>query len=324
MNKIKKNIKAMIFKIKIILNKIYCFKNAKKFTNKVAIVSCDKWQNKVKEDILLKIELNKLNLNADIISWQNKNTDLKKYDLLIIRSVWGYQDYLPSFISWLDKISNSNIKILNKKDILLTNMNKKEQFELLDKYNIPHIKTNFLSIKDIENNNIKDIENNNDIVIKPIISGSGNNTYVISNNIEKNSIKLQDIKKKFLPVLNDYNNYLMIQPFIKEINNGELSLIYIKKELKHAVIRYTSIFNDRKSIQVIDLKNIDSKAISLANKISEIPELNEYLYLRVDLINTNNAYQVMEIELVEPCLFLEYHQNKKSLIDLAQAIKEEL
>ena len=53
-------------------NRIFVKLNNKKFNKKIAIVSCDKWVGKVKEDELLKFELNKLLVDVDIISWQDK------------------------------------------------------------------------------------------------------------------------------------------------------------------------------------------------------------------------------------------------------------
>ena len=37
----------------------------------VGIVSCDKWMNKITEDLLLKQELINNNINARIISWED-------------------------------------------------------------------------------------------------------------------------------------------------------------------------------------------------------------------------------------------------------------
>ena len=89
---------------------------------KVAIVSCDKWKNKITEDLLLEKELIINNIDAEIISWEDKSIDYSKYDCLILRSVWGYQDKYLEFREWLQMIKNKNILLLNHPDIIINNI----------------------------------------------------------------------------------------------------------------------------------------------------------------------------------------------------------
>lgn len=320
MNYLKGKIKKILFNLKKINNKIFCKINKNKFNKKIAIVSCDKWINIVKEDILLKIELNNKLIDVDIISWQDKNIDYKKYDALIIRSIWGYQDYIEEFTLWLNSLKNNKTKVFNNVDILLTNLNKYEQFKILDKNEIPHIKTFF-----IEKENINQINNiykeYKDIVLKPIISGSGNNTFIISDNIKKNNIELKDVKQKFDKVLNKVNNYIMVQPFVKEINDGELSVVVINGNISHAGVRYTNVFNNVNQIKIISVNDLDKKVLSIVNKCHNIKEYKDALYMRVDLVKINNDYKVMELELVEPQLFFEFKQNKFKLKEFVNIIE---
>ncbi|MEG0794678.1 MAG: hypothetical protein RSG95_02650, partial [Bacilli bacterium] len=136
--KIIRNIKFMLLKLN---NMIVVLTHKKNFNKSVAIVSCNKWVLKVKEDWLLKNALNKLNVNVDIISWEDESLDYKKYDALIIRSIWGYQDNSIKFNNWLDSLLKNNIKVFNDVSIVKPNLNKYEQFKLLKKYNIPCINT---------------------------------------------------------------------------------------------------------------------------------------------------------------------------------------
>ena len=58
------------------------FKKAGINMKKVAIVSCDKWKDRLEEDINLKKALIKLGVDAKIISWQQPLEE--KYDLLVL------------------------------------------------------------------------------------------------------------------------------------------------------------------------------------------------------------------------------------------------
>ena len=111
------------------------FKKVEISMKKVAIVSCDKWQKKITEDLLLEKELIINNIDAEIISWEDKSIDYSKYDCLILRSVWGYQDKYLEFREWLQMIKNKNILLLNHPDIIINNIQKNKQCSILEKNN---------------------------------------------------------------------------------------------------------------------------------------------------------------------------------------------
>ncbi len=319
----KNKLRRLLFLSKRYSNKLFVKFNMNKFNKRIAIVSCDKWLGKVKEDELLKFELNKLFVDVDIISWQDESVNYDKYDAVIIRSLWGYQDYIEEFMVYLNKLKKNKVNVFNSVDILKDNLNKHEQFKILDKYEIPHIETFFL--KNDELDKISKIsKEHKDLVVKPIISGSGNNTFVISDTIKKNNIKVEEVKSKFIGVLNDINNYLMVQPFVKEIDEGEISVVLIDNKISHVVVRNTSVFNDKGSIMVLGLDTMDEKMKSIVDKCSNIKEYSDALYMRVDLIKIDDTYKVMELELVEPQLFLGFRNTKKQLVNLAKVIREKI
>ena len=78
---------------------------------KVGIVSCDKWIDKLEEDNNLKNALINLGIDAKIISWQQPLEEA--YDLLVLKSVWGYQNFYKEFKKWLLYVKNNNIPLVN-------------------------------------------------------------------------------------------------------------------------------------------------------------------------------------------------------------------
>lgn len=319
----KNSIRQLLFLLIRNGNRLFVKLNNKKFNKKIAIVSCDKWVGKVKEDELLKFELNKLLIDVDIISWQDKAIDYSKYDAVIIRSLWGYQDYIEEFIEYLNDLKKNNVKVFNDVDILKDNLNKYEQFKILDKYEVPHIDTFFLKKDELEKITKLNKEYK-DLVVKPIISGSGKNTFIISDTLKKNNIKVEEVKQRFSGVLNDVNNYLMVQPFVKEIDNGEISVVLVDNKVSHIVVRNTSVFNDKGSISVVGLDTMDKKMKNIVDSCRNIKEYENALYMRVDLVKIDDEYKVMELELVEPQLFLAFRKTKKELNNFAKSIKKRI
>ena len=276
---------------------------------RVGIVSCDKWLGKLEEDINLKNELINLGIDAHIISWQQPLCE--SYDALILRSVWGYQDHYNEFKEWLSYIENNGIILLNDFDLIKNNINKEIQFSILKKNGIKVVDTYFISKYMFNNSDFLDSFKDGHYVIKPSISGSGENTFIINDadNLKiKNTIKKSNVRKIYMPILeNNDECKIMIQPFIPEINNGEYSCIFINGILTHTMIRFPNIFHDKKRPYL--LEDIPSSVIKLATEVSNIPEYRNYLYMRVDMVLSNGVAQIMEVELADPDLLTKYIEN---------------
>lgn len=270
---------------------------------KVAIVSCDKWMNKINEDLLLKQELIENNVSAEIISWEDKSIDYSKFDCLILRSAWGYQNKYLEFKEWLQMIKSKNILLLNNPDIIIENIQKNKQFNILRKNNIPLIDTNFVYTKE---DLLEKINSYPLTVVKPIISGSGQNTYLIR---KENLTNLKNILNELNNILTQSDNGIMIQPYINGIENGEYACIFIDGINTHNMLRYPGIFSEKK--KPIYLSNIPYCVKKVANDVSKLEKFLGYLYMRVDIVLQDGKPKIMEVELAEPDLLFKYIENDR-------------
>ena len=281
---------------------------------KVAIISCNKWKGKIKEDIFLQNNLCELGISCDILAWE-ENDDLNKYDICILRSVWGYQNDYSNFKKWLLEFDNHQSIIYNPINMVLDNVNKEKQFQILDKYNISHIPTNFIKeLNELDNINLKNK------IIKPIISGSGENTFKVSDESCKELLAILE------PVMKIEDNGLMIQPYISEIENGEISCIFIDGKNTHNMLRTPGIFTEYQKPQY--LSNIPNSVLNLAKSVERIQEYSGYLYMRVDIVIHSGVPIIMEVELTEPDLLIKYIADEtikqKVLTHFAKAIERKL
>ena len=273
---------------------------------KVGIVSCDKWIGKLEEDNNLKNALMNLGIDAKIISWQQPLEE--NYDLLVLKSVWGYQNYYKEFKNWLLYVKNNNIPLVNGVDMVLNNVMKDIQFNILEKNNVDFIDTIFLDQPKLLNKNIFEMLDDKSYVFKPTISGSGENTYLVMNTNDKsvpNTIQKEDIVKIYNKMLDDNSDCkIMIQPFISEINNGEYSCIFIDGELTHTMLRFPNIFHEKRRPYLVD--DVPDSIIQLARVVERIKEFNNYLYMRVDMVLVDGKAKIMEVELADPDLLTKY------------------
>lgn len=270
---------------------------------KVGIVSCDKWKNKITEDLLLEKELINNNICAEIISWEDKLINYSKFDCLILRSVWGYQNKYLEFREWLQMIKSRNILLLNHPDIIINNIQKNKQFSILKKNNIPFIDTNFVYT---EEDLLKKIYSKPLTVIKPIISGSGENTYLIEQ--EKLS-NLRNILNELNSIFAQNDNGIMIQPYINGIENGEYACVFIDGINTHNMLRFPGVFSEKK--RPIYLSDIPCCIKKIAHDVSKLKEFSDYLYMRVDIVLQDCNPIIMEVELAEPDLLFKYIENDR-------------
>lgn len=280
MRKLQKKIYKLRIKLLYLSNSIkYLFARGKK----INIVSSNKYKNKIKEDLILQKYLLKEGYHAKIISFED---NYQGNDLNIIRSVWGYHHNVERFLKFIN-----NNKTINNKDIIINNINKKKQYQILKENDITVIDTIFLD-------NIKDYKyNGKKLVIKPVISASGDNTFIISNVNDLDNVK-------------ELTN-IMIQPFISSVTAGEISIIVIDKKIKYGIKRFPGVFTKYKKEEYMSINNLDKSIIDTANNIILIKEYKEALFMRIDFIFDNNCYKVMEVELVDPNLFIETINDKK-------------
>lgn len=220
----------------------------------------------------------------------------------------GISKFYKEFKNWLLYVKNNNIPLVNGVDMVLNNVMKDIQFNILEKNNVDFIDTIFLDQPKLLNRNIFEMLDDKSYVFKPTISGSGENTYLVMNSNDKsvpNTIQKEDIVKIYNKMLDDNSDCkIMIQPFISEINNGEYSCIFIDGELTHTMLRFPNIFHEKRRPYLVD--DVPDSIIQLARVVERIKEFNNYLYMRVDMVLVNGKAKIMEVELADPDLLTKY------------------
>jgi glutathione synthase/RimK-type ligase-like ATP-grasp enzyme len=153
------------------------------------------------------------------------------------------------------------------------------------------------------------------IIIKPCISAGADNTFKID--FEK--------KNNFIPQINDLlkNESIIIQPFIEEIYQGEYSFIFFNSKFSHSLLKIPK--KDDFRVQHFfggTIKPIEPELIYIkqANKYVEMFAKGT-LYARVDGIIKKDEFHLMELELIEPYLYLDtsiqaYENYYKALMEL--------
>lgn len=149
-------------------------------------------------------------------------------------------------------------------------------------------------------------------VVKPTVSASSYLTYLL------NQIELTTAR----PLLEKIfaHSELMIQPFIPEIqNSGEVSLIYFKitqqPYYSHAVLKTAKSGEFRIQSEfggsVHSYEPTSEEKLLGQRILAHVKQ--DWVYARVDLIQSQNGLLLCELEMIEPELFLSFSPESAEL-----------
>lgn len=268
----------------------------------LGLLTCQRLPNLSDSDQSLIPIFKEHGINAEAIIWNAPSIDWTRYDGLIIRNTWDYYTQSERFISWLKTIRDYRIPLFNSVDVVLGNMHK---FYLRDfeRNGVTVIPTLFSDRNSpISLQLLKDRQWSN-VVVKPAVSAGSYQTAIHS---------VTDLTEEGFNTLISENDWL-IQPFVPEIKDGELSLIFFNGKYSHGVIKKPREGDFRVQKQYGGLyQSFDPDAELLQVADSIIQQIRQpLLFARVDGVMINDKFHLMELELIEPDLYLEFGTDIK-------------
>ncbi|KAA5540155.1 ATP-grasp domain-containing protein [Adhaeribacter rhizoryzae] len=255
-----------------------------------------------REDVQLHEYLIQKNLAVKYEIWTDPNVNWQQYEAIILKSPWDYFDKVDLFQTWLNNLDQQEVRVLNPTMVVRWNLNK-EYLLQVEKAGFATVPTSILKQK----SNFKaapffEIWHTKNLIVKPVISGGAKNTFVISQSETA-------IFENQLNQLLQEEAYL-VQPFMPEIQNkGEYSLIFFNGYFSHCVLKVPQSGDFR-------VQHYFGGAIIPTTPPAHILEYAQQLlkqfapgclYARVDGLESNGKFRLMELELIEPLLYLLYH-----------------
>ncbi|MEY3564468.1 MAG: hypothetical protein RJA23_638 [Bacteroidota bacterium] len=255
--------------------------------------------NTVDEDALLSNLLEELGISYELLAWSDPDVDWSRFTHVLIKSTWDYFDYYPEFSVWLDKLEALETSVLNPVATLRWNSSKNYLLELKAK-GYPCVAGQILpkgTVTTLES--LHDALGFETLVVKPLVSGGAKNTLKITRGAGK------ELEDKIASLLQEED--FLVQPYIPEIVAvGEYSLIFFNGVFSHAVLKSPAVDDFRVqhyyggTIQEI---TPDSKMLASA-QVLVADFAKDSLYARVDGVVIDGVFHLMELELIEPYLFL--------------------
>ena len=272
---------------------------------RVALATCAQVPDLDQDTRTLLSPLAKIGIDVRAAVWSDCHVDWGQYDLTVVRSCWDYHENRDRFLAWARAVDH----LANPADVLAWNTDKQYLTELSGR-GIPVVATTWL-----EPGRDADLPTQGRWVIKPAISLAGLETGLYDAERPEQWAAMCAHIHRLLAA----ERTVMLQPYQAQIEqDGETSLIFVEGLLCHAVRRSSILTGpadgaDHRFIpapgQHIEPVRPDAACVRLAERVLElVPDSNELLYARVDLVRTGNgAVQLMEVELTEPQLFLAHY-----------------
>ncbi|MFA6277338.1 MAG: hypothetical protein WC622_11345 [Pedobacter sp.] len=250
------------------------------------------------DDSLLRF-LRSKNLKIEKVIWNDPQIIWEDYDLAILKSPWDYFDLITDFYKWLATLESKNIRLLNPIDIVKWNADKHYLHDI-EKAGLKITKSIFINKgQKINLQEYFEKLTTDKLIVKPAVSGGSKNTFkVTAANAEETSIKLNDLLQE-----EDF----ILQPFLTQIEEtGEWSFLFFGGEFSHALLKKAKAGDFRVQHTfggTIHPQQPPQHLLATAQQYVD-QFAKGCLYARVDGAVVNNEFLLMELELIEPFLFL--------------------
>jgi hypothetical protein len=268
---------------------------------RLALATSSKYPNLTADDRLLVDPLSQHAIQAEPVIWNSPTPDWSSYAAVVIRSCWDYHLQPETFLRWIADLEAANIPIFNPAPLIRWNANK-SYLRDLEAQGIPIVPTFWP-----EDHNAFSLEhtlrelNWKKAVVKPRISATAYRTELVTADNAAASQPLVDELHRGPGV--------MLQKFMPGIaTEGEWSLIFFAGKFSHAVLKRPKPGDFRVQNDFGGTSDLAGPTPHvLASATRTLQAVDPTLYARVDGIVEDGQFRLMELELIEPALFLADH-----------------
>lgn len=253
------------------------------------------------DDRLAVAELEKHGSSVAAAIWNDPSVDWASFDSIIVRSTWDYHQRAAEFRAWIDVLAVADAPVWNPPAVLRWNM-EKTYLRDLENAGVPIVPTEWIAQGSRpELGRLLAGRGWTDAVVKPVISAAANRTWRVSH------ATVPDVEAQLAASLNMGD--VMVQPFIPEIQTrGEWSLMFIDGDFSHAVRKIPSSGDFRVQTGFGGRSITDTPANQVIRAAQRVLDAapSPWLYARVDGIETDAGFLLLELEMLEPALFFSH------------------
>jgi glutathione synthase/RimK-type ligase-like ATP-grasp enzyme len=268
----------------------------------IALVTYEARPEVTDDDRLLADALSARGVAVHAIPWSDPAARWRDFDAVVVRSCWDYFHRASEFHAWLDRVETDGVRMQNESRILRWNA-EKTYLRDLGADGIPVSPTRWLDAG--SRTSLADLRRDTgwaELVVKPTVSGGAHRTWRSTPETE-----MAD-HIRFTETIDA--GAVMVQPFVPEIEReGEWSLVFFAGAYSHAVLKRPCAGDFRVQREhggtLEPAEPAASVIAAAARAVAAIPfGTDAPLYARVDGCVVDGSLLLMELEVLEPELFL--------------------
>lgn len=246
------------------------------------------------ESHLLLDALSTRGVRAALVPW-TEDRDWSAVPLVVVRTPWDYVERADEFLHWTRAVAGAT-RLLNPAGLLEWNLHKRYLPELAER-GVPVAPTELLGPGASAAARTAALAVDGDVVLKPAVSGGARGTIRVPAGSDEARDHLAALLRE---------GDALVQPYLPEIEDGELSLVLFAGELSHAVRKAPAAGDFRVQEEfggsVLPHEATTAERAVARAVLDAVPWPTTYA--RIDLVRTADGPLLMEAELIEPELFL--------------------
>lgn len=240
----------------------------------------------------------KLGQNVDIRVWSEPHRWDAAREMVVIRSVWDYQQRLGEFLPWLDGLERGGVAVWNPVPVLRWNSDKRYLRELAQR-GVAIPRTEWIEAATADALRAAWMRLGGPCVLKPAVSASGQNTFLVRD--EAGLVRAAAALA---------GRRVLAQEYLDAVRGeGEWSLVFFGGEFSHAFRKRAT--GDEFRVQE-EHGGVNTPAdapppaaLAAAQQALAAAPSRQLAYARVDGVMRGGAFVLMELELLEPRLYPE-------------------
>lgn len=247
------------------------------------------------ESHLLVAALRQRGVRSQVLAW-DAEFDWSSADLVVVRSAWDYFERLDEFLSWADAVESVS-HLVNPAAVLRWNTHKRYLTELIER-GVPTVPTVVVAKASALPDLPALFPGSLELVVKPAVS-------IGAIGAMRGAADDADLAAHLAHLA--MSGDVLVQPFVSSVlDRGERSLLFAGLDLSHSVRKVPLAgeyrVQDHHGGSVHGHQATASEMAVARAALAVAPA--RCTYARVDLVDTPDGPVVMELELVEPALFL--------------------
>ena len=273
---------------------------------RIALVTCRELPRPDSDLAILVDAFARRGAEASVVAWEDPAARWEEFDAALVRSTWNYVARFREFRAWIDRVAEAT-RLVNPRNTILWNLHKRYLAELaaagvgvVPTVVVPHgVEPEWDAL----------FARHGDLVVKPAVSAGSFATV---------RVRAGDAEAARAHRAAHAGRDLLVQPLLRSVvAHGETNLVHFGGRFSHAIHKGARWDGDLE--QSRGLVQPEPDELALARDVLACVAARGYgtpAYARVDLARADGDGRplLMELELVEPSLFLDRAPDRAGLL----------